>query len=229
MKREKKILHKKQKNFLEHYAEPQKITEDWLEFFFEKAKLVSNQEMQLIWSKLLAEEANHPGRITPSLLHALSIMTFEQANSFCNISRFALREFKKNTITPLLFISTNATAYRDSNISASKLKELERFGLINCEFGKEYVIANTNCEFEKEYTIANEVKFIVGNNLLTVYGDPNNDNKIKAGNVVLTKDGRILYDIIGDEYKAYRSDILDFIIVRFKKRNCRVILNNKEL
>lgn len=72
----------KAKDFIENSAQPKNISEDWLEFFFDKAKLVCNDDMQLIWSKLLAEEANKPGTINPSLLHAMSIIRYDQAEFF---------------------------------------------------------------------------------------------------------------------------------------------------
>ena len=172
--------------------------------------------MQLIWAKLLAEEANNPGSINPSLLHTMSIIRYEQAQFFCNISRFALREFKKNDAHLLLFVSTNRKAYANSKITPSKLKDLERLGLIECEFEKEHI-------FEKKKILA------TGNKVLTIYGDPKYDNKIKAGNVNFTYDGQRLYSIIDHNYKKYRSDILEFIIAKLKIRNCTVIVNESKI
>ncbi len=204
----------KAKQFIENSAQTEKITEDWLEFFFDKARLVVNEDMQLIWAKLLAEEANNPGSINPSLLHAISIMRYDEAEFFCNICRFALKEFKKDDIHLLIFISTNRVAYSDSNITPSKLKALERLGLIECDFDKEYIFTGKKI-------------FSSGNRVITVYGDPENNKKIKAGNVKFTYDGATLYSLIDSNYKKYRTDIFNFTISKFKKRNCNVILNDK--
>lgn len=208
----KKDIADKAQAFLENSANPQEIELDWLEFFFEKAKLVTNNDMQLIWARLLAEEANMPGKIHLSLLQSISVMRYEQADFFCNISRFALRAYKKDIISPLIFISTNREAYNDSNINPSKLKELERLGLIECDFNQEYI-------FERK------MEFVSGNKVLTVYGDPSNEQKIKAGNVIFTEDGKALYDIIDSSYKKHRDDIFGFIVNKFKIRNCRVLVN----
>lgn len=221
--------HKRQKDiafkalqFLEDSAEPKKLEVDWLEFFFDKARLISNPDMQLIWAKLLAEEANHPGKISFSLLHTLSVMRFEDAEFFCNISRFALRSFGKEEVTLLLFVSTNRKAYEHSRITPRKLKELERLGLIECDFNTEYVFKNEDNPITKKV-------FISGGQKMTVYGDPANDNKIKAGNVEFTANGRALYDIIDPDYKRYRDGIFMFIIRKFKSRKCRVFVNNLEM
>lgn len=214
--RRKKNIAQKAMQFLEESAKPQDVSEGWFDFFFEKAKLVSDGEMILIWSKVLAEEANYPGKISPSLLHTLSVMTHNQAEFFCNISRFALRAFGKEDVNLLIFVSSNREAYLDSDITPRKLKEIERLGLIDCDFKDEFVLHN-------------KIRFTAGNNLLTVFGDPNNENKIKSGNVEFTSDGKALYDIIDISFKRYRKDILDFTINKLIKRNCKVLLNDREI
>lgn len=214
--RRKKDVAEKARQFLEDCAKPQNISEDWFDFFFEKAKLVSNEEMKLIWSKVLAEEANYPGKIKPSLLHALSIMTYEQAQFFCNISRFALRAYKKQNVHLLVFISKNRDSYEKFGITPRRLRELDRLGLIDCDF-------------EKEKVFKNKVNLVYGRHLLTVYGDENYEKKIKAGNLSFTDDGQALYDIIDNYYKEYQVNVLNFIIDRFKARNCKVFLDDREI
>lgn len=205
-----KSIANKAKEFIENTAEPENISEDWLEFFFDKAKLVCNDDMQLIWAKLLSEEANNPGTINPSLLHTMSIMRYDQALFFSNISRFVLREFKKDNVHLLIFIR-----HTDSDITPSKLKDLERLGLIECNF-------------EKEYIFKNKKWLTYGNKVLTIFGDPKNNKKIKAGNVIFTYDGEKLYSLINQSCE-YRSEILDYIIQQFKSRNCRICVNGKEI
>ncbi|MEQ9490898.1 MAG: DUF2806 domain-containing protein [Alphaproteobacteria bacterium] len=46
---------------LEDDADPSKVDNDWIASFFEKARLVSDEDMQVLWSKLLAGEANSLG------------------------------------------------------------------------------------------------------------------------------------------------------------------------
>lgn len=214
-------LVQKATEFLEEYAEPQKIEVDWLEFFFEKAKLIANEDMQLIWAKILAEEANEPGKISMSLLHTLSVMRYDQAEFFCNISRFALRSYRSNDVTLLLFVATNRAAYENSRITPKRLKELERLGLIECDFNSEYVFKDTYNDITKK-------RFISGSHTMTVWGDPQNGGKIKAGNVQFTEDGRALYDIIDSNYKKYRNSIFEFTARKLTRRNCRVHVDGKE-
>jgi hypothetical protein len=42
-------------------ATPEKLEDDWITNFFDKCRLISDEEMQTLWSKVLAGEANAPG------------------------------------------------------------------------------------------------------------------------------------------------------------------------
>ena len=199
----------------EEVEEEKEYEFDWFVKFYDYASCISNEEMQALWASILAREVAEPGNISLSLLNALSLMSKSQAQSFCNISRFALRDVDFSPIL-LLFVSTNREAYKNSGITPESLKELERLGLIDCDFNKEFVF------FTKKV-------LRTGNRIITVFGDPNNRKRIKAGNAVFTKDGEALYAVIDDTYKQYRSDLLDFTVVRFKNRNCQVMINEREV
>ena len=124
-------------------------------------------------------------------------------------------EYKnEDCVHPFLFVSKNIEAYEKSKISAAGLSELENLGLIQCDFKDEFV-------FPKKKVLR------YGYKVLEIYGDPKNHDKIYAGNVRFTENGLALFGIVGDSFKRYRSDILDFAITKFQCRNCRVFLNNK--
>ena len=196
-------------------ARPEDIDEDWFTFFFDKVRLVSDESVQSMWTKILANEVNSPGSYSKALLHTLSIMGANQANLFCNIARFCMYEYKnEGMIHPFTFIATNVEAYIRSRIDSSGLVELEQLGLIHCDFKDEFVFLNKKV-------------LRYGNKVIELYGDPNNENKISAGNVRFTQNGLTLFGIVGSSFKRYRADILDFTISKLQHRNCRVIVNNK--
>ena len=68
---------KKQKNIeqitqqalpqVEEKANPEIVEDDWITNFFDKCRIVADEEMQLLWAKVLAGEANSPE--TLSLIH----------------------------------------------------------------------------------------------------------------------------------------------------------------
>ena len=116
----------------------------------------------------------------------------------------------------MVFISKNRDSYEKFGITPRRLRELDRLGLIDCDF-------------EKEKVFKNKVNLVYGRHLLTVYGDENYEKKIKADNLSFTDDGQALYDIIDNYYKEYQVNVLNFIIDRFKARNCKVILDDREI
>ena len=69
-----------------------------------------------------------------------------------------------------------------------------------------------------------------GNNIIEIYGDPQNDKKINAGNVRFTYNGRALFEIVDGDYKRYRSELLDFAIQNFNvvtaKLFCKAMVRN---
>jgi len=46
---------------LEDKSKPQQMNDDWIANFFDKCRIVSDEEMQRLWAKVLAGEANSPG------------------------------------------------------------------------------------------------------------------------------------------------------------------------
>lgn len=189
---------------------------DWFIRFYEYASNISNEEMQILWAKVLAGEVQRPNTTSVTLLHTLSMMQQQQAFAFRNISRFALMDIKGDFAHLLLFISTNRESYEREAITPTILKELERLDLLECTFSDEYIFMKKKI-------------FKTGNKVITVYGDPENQGKIKAGNVQFTKDGQLLYSVLDEDSKRYRGDILDFTITKFQRRNCRVVINDREI
>ncbi|MDO4732526.1 MAG: DUF2806 domain-containing protein [Bacillota bacterium] len=67
---------------LNQEARPEDVDVDWLFQFMDKARLVSDEEMQLIWGRILAGECNAPGSVPKSLLHILEQVEKSHAETF---------------------------------------------------------------------------------------------------------------------------------------------------
>lgn len=187
---------------------------DWFVKFYDYSCLVSDEEMQQIWASILCREIVSARSVSLSLLSTLSIMDASQAKHFCNISRHVLLDRYSGVPNLFLFIQKNRASYENMQIIPSQLKDFARLGLIDCDFASEFVFVD-----KKE--------FQTGTKRIVVTGDPTNYNKIKAGNAVFTRDGEALYAIVGKDYKAYDSKILQFILERLRSRNCTITINNK--
>lgn len=61
-------------------AKPQDADEDWPAFLFERAKLVSDAEMQSLWSRILAGEVNSPGAFSRRTLQVVAALEKRDAH-----------------------------------------------------------------------------------------------------------------------------------------------------
>lgn len=204
----------KENNSSENWKRDQQYDFDWFTRFFEYASNISNADMQRIWGSVMAGEINAPGTVSFTLLHSLFMMRKEQATLFGELCKYTLLDIKDLKPQLFIFVSTNRELFARRNITPTSLRELERLGLVECDFRDEYIFKNKKVLRR-------------GNKVIEVYGNANNENKIKAGNVKLTDDGQVLYSVIDEGYRAYRSEIVNFIITRLLKRNCTVYINGR--
>lgn len=74
---------------IEAGARPDKIEQDWLVNFFDKCRLTSDADMRELWAKILAGEANAPGRFSKRAISMLGTMDRTDAEQFQTVCRFA--------------------------------------------------------------------------------------------------------------------------------------------
>lgn len=84
--------------FLKDDAKPESIDDDWINYFFGKSKNISDVEMQLLWAKLLAQEANENNSVSKRTLSFLKIMDKKDAVLFEKICQcsFTVHEQQLN-------------------------------------------------------------------------------------------------------------------------------------
>lgn len=66
------------------------VDEDWIARFFDAAKDVSSEQMQLLWGKLLVGEVAKPGSYTQRTLEILRNMTSAEATLFTRLGLYVL-------------------------------------------------------------------------------------------------------------------------------------------
>ncbi|WP_292482224.1 DUF2806 domain-containing protein [Mesorhizobium sp.] len=69
-------------------AKPEAIPSDWLAHFFEKSRIVSDGEMQMLWSKILAGEANTPNSFRKKTVELVSTIEKSDASLFTKLCSF---------------------------------------------------------------------------------------------------------------------------------------------
>ena len=69
-------------------ADPNAVEDDWIIKFFDKCRLVTDDEVQNLWASILAGEANHAGSYSPKTLTTLADMNQKSLtlfNTFCSL------------------------------------------------------------------------------------------------------------------------------------------------
>lgn len=111
---------------LKEGSDPSAMEDDWVTNFFAKSRIVSDSEMQNLWSRVLAGEANAPGTYSKRTVNSLGDLDKVDADLFVKLCGFL---WKLNVDVPLVFDVT-APIYQTHGIDFAALIHLESIGLI---------------------------------------------------------------------------------------------------
>ena len=98
---------------LDEQSDPSNMEDDWVTNFFDKSRIVSDDEMQTIWANVLAGEANTPGSFSRRTVNLLADLDKRDAELFQTLCRFG---WAVGSFTPLVFDS-QADIYNDLGIN----------------------------------------------------------------------------------------------------------------
>lgn len=170
---------------LEDHSKPEDLDDDWITNFFDKCRIVSDEEMQRLWSRVLAGQANDPGTFSRRTVNLISDLEKRDADLFTNLCRFG---WMMGNLTPLVF-DYQHEIYNDNGINFGTLNHLETLGLIqfNSLSGFQHL------KLPKTITVS-------------YYGTPveltlpkDADNRLAIGQVLLTNAGGELAPICGSQ------------------------------
>lgn len=118
-------------------AQIEDLDSDWTNAYSEHAENISNEEMQEIWSLILAQECNEPGSIPKLLLGTLHSMGKREADDFTKLASFCLTIAQENnakpTYVPIVFWGELDSYYSARGLDLDALHRLETLGLINMD------------------------------------------------------------------------------------------------
>lgn len=126
------IISKALPDLLEN-TDPSNIDNDWIVNFFDKNRVVSDDEMQNLWSRILSGEANAPGTYSKKTITILSDIGNPDAKIFNSFCCFIWSV--NNESIPVIFESDEGTErtdeiYKNNGINFNSLIQLEALGLI---------------------------------------------------------------------------------------------------
>lgn len=162
---------------LEESADPARVENDWIADFFDKCRLISDDEMQEIWASVFAGEANAPGSYSKRTVSLLAALDKSDAVHLATLCRFSL----DSDPLPLVYKVTDEV-YAGGGLTFGVLKQLDAIGLISFEPLGGYRLTN----LPKEWTVN-----LYGRTAKLVF--PKDDDKgFGVGTVMLTQSGQQL-------------------------------------
>ncbi len=156
-------------------AKPDKVDDDWMVNFFDKCRLISDKEMQSLWSRILAGEANEPGSYSKRTINFLNDLDKTDAEMFANLCCFC--SDSPNT-QPLIY-ELHDEIFIKNGMSFPKFAHLESIGLIKLQPLTGFV----------RTSIPKRVMFSYFGNEYYLVFPKNSDNQMNVGRVIFTKLG----------------------------------------
>lgn len=191
---------------------PEKIENDWLANFFDKCRLISDEEMQNLWAKVLAGEANKPGKFSKRTIAVLGSLDKTDALLFQSLCSF---KWAIGDGVPLIYDEQDQI-YVKNGINFAVIKHLGEIGLISHEGLTGYRLMVEKKKAAMTY---------FGHRVLIEF--PNErDNELQLGKVLLSKAGQELSGICDskpcDGFK-------DFVVNKWKSLGLKVIDGDNEI
>jgi len=163
---------------LEDESDPSRMEDDWVTNFFDKSRIVSDNDMQDLWARVLAGEANLPGTYSKRTVNFLGDLDKKDAELFLALCRFG---WFIGHFTPLIF-DAQAPIYNDKGLNFDTLVHLDSIGLIQFD----HLSGFSKTGLPKTFTVSYCKQPLI----LTMENEK--DNKLSIGRVLLTQVGREL-------------------------------------
>jgi hypothetical protein len=189
---------------LSESSTPQEMENDWITNFFDKCRIISDNEMQLLWSKVLAGEANSPGSFSKRTVNSLASLDKADAQSFTSLCGFT---WDVKGLVPLVF-DYQASIYVDQGVSFGHLIHLDDIGLIRFEALGFSETDLPQTIVAKYYGIPVNIKF----------KKPAN-NELDVGYIIFTETGTQLARICGAEPV---DGFLDYVLEHWTKKGLTI-------
>jgi hypothetical protein len=107
-------------------ARPEQVERDWITHLFDRARLISDSEMQSLWAGILAGEANRPGSFSKKTIELMASLDKSDAQLFAKLCSFC---WDIEGLTPLIL--DNREIYGSHGIQFDSLRHLDTIGLID--------------------------------------------------------------------------------------------------
>lgn len=118
-----------QKSFLElcENVSDDPVNEDWIYRFLSYCEDISNEELQILWAKILAGEVERPGTFSLRTMHIISMLQQHEANMFS----FVCNYMWNHSGWFYIFLTQDVNKFlREKGLKPGHFKILEMIGLL---------------------------------------------------------------------------------------------------
>lgn len=185
-------------------AKPEDLERDWIANFFDKCRLVSDEEMQSLWSKLLAEEANEPGTFSKRTLELVASLDKKDAHLFTKLIGFA---WYINDKAILLIFNDSTKIYNELGINFATLTHLEAIGLIKFDVNRGFAWT--------DLSKISKLRYYDTTYTLEIEGQKH--NTVQTGCALLTETGKELIPVCG---ASSVPGFLEYVLEVWKNKGC---------
>jgi hypothetical protein len=183
---------------LEKSSRPQDVEDDWIANFFDMCRIVSDEEMQSLWAKVLAGEANSPGTYSKRTVNFLGSLDKTDAQLFTSLCGYC---WVIGDFVPLIF-HVHQQIYNRRSINFSTLNHLDDIGLVSFN----------NFVGYKRLKLPKRITVFYHGIPMNVEFKKETDNDLDIGKVLLTKTGQQLAPICGSRQVF---DFPDYVIEKW--------------
>ncbi len=179
-------------------ARPQELEDDWISNFFDKCRLISDGEMQSLWAKILAGEANTTGKYSKRTVNFLSSIDKSDAQLFTQLCGFGW--FLEDVV--LFIYDVENEIYKKHGITFKALKHLDEIGLLTFQSLTGFGIAD----------LPQIVKIHYHGTHINIMFSRTANNNLPVGQVILSKVGQELAQISGSKPV---HDFMNFVLSKW--------------
>lgn len=177
------------------YEKMEEVDEDWFEFFIDKVENTSGDKFKSLWANLLSAhltnlESGRGLNISKKLISTICLLTQEDIIAFHSICCMTFDSLDRDISKyPFIYVTEDPRFLADHNVRRYNLASLDQLGLIEYGGPSESFVLPQKIPKIKYHNIT--VEFIESEKL---------NQRIDIGNVRLTSDGRMLYELTKGSY-----------------------------
>jgi len=157
------------------------VDEDWTNRFFNIVKEINTEEMQHIWSKILAGEITNPGSFSMRTLETIRNITRDEAASFQRILPCVVHSGSD------MFITSSNDVYEKYGISYADILQLDECGLM---------VSSGTLTLTQTIQEENRIFIWTDERAMISSASPEQPRKISYGIHTLTRAGKELFNIL---------------------------------